>query len=228
MFSVTIDGKEIVVDPGEKILWAALRSGIYIPHLCALKEAELPFGGCRLCFVEVEVNGKREVLTSCSEPVQERMKIYTDTEKVTRLRQMAFELIMSDHHIDCVRCAKRKECELIKIASFLKVKLHPKKLRSLVRDFPIDDSHPLFCFDPGKCVKCGKCVLTCQKEGKSFLDFVYRGFDMEVSTFDHIPLAQTGCESCLGCVQVCPTGALWLKERGGQNDGSTLSDSEGN
>jgi formate dehydrogenase major subunit/NADH-quinone oxidoreductase subunit G len=129
---------------------------------------------------------------------------------------MAFELLMSDHYIDCKNCAKKKECELIKIASSLKVKLNPKKLRSLVRDVPADDSHSLYCFDPKKCVKCGKCVWTCQKEGKSFLDFAYRGFDMVVSTFDHIPLGQTGCESCLACVQVCPTGALWIRERGGQ------------
>lgn len=216
---VIIDDKEIMVNKDEKILWAALRSGIYIPHLCATKEAELPFGGCRLCFVEVEVEGKREMVTSCSEPVRERMKIYTDTEKITRMRRMAFELLMSDHYIDCKRCLKRKECELIKIASFLKMKLTSKKLRSLVRDLPIDDSHPLFAYDPRKCVKCGKCVSMCQRMGKSFLDFENRGFEMIPSTFDHIPLSSTGCESCIDCVKVCPTGALYLKETGGTKDG---------
>ena len=71
-----MDGKEITVKPGEKILWAALRSGIYIPHLCATPGPDLPFGGCRLCFVEIEVDGKREMVAACSEPVRERMKIY--------------------------------------------------------------------------------------------------------------------------------------------------------
>ncbi len=219
MPSLIMDGKEIMAIPGEKILWAALRSGVYIPHLCATPEADLPFGGCRVCFVEIEVDGKREMVTACSEPVRERMKVYTDTDKVTRMRRTAFELIMSDHHIDCKHCAKRRECELIKIASFLKMKLQSKRLRILVRDFPIDDSHPLFAYDPKKCVKCGKCISTCQKYGNSFLDFAYRGFEMVVTTFDHIPLVSTGCESCLECVKACPTGALYLKETGGTKDG---------
>lgn len=219
MPSVIIDGQEITINLGEKILWAALGSGVYIPHLCAMKEADLPFGGCRLCFVEVEVDGKREMVASCSEPIKTGMKIYTDTEKITRLRKMAFELIMSDHHIDCKNCAKRKECELIKIASFLKMKLQPKRLRSIARDFPIDDSHPLFTYDPRKCVKCGKCVWMCHQLERSFLDFENRGFEMIPATFDHIPLSSTGCDSCLECVRVCPTGALYLKEMGDAKDG---------
>ena len=55
--SLTIDGKEIKAKEGEKVLWAALRNGIYIPHLCAIPESPLPFGGCRLCFVEIEGRG---------------------------------------------------------------------------------------------------------------------------------------------------------------------------
>jgi len=219
MPSFTIDGQEITADPGEKILWAALRSGIYIPHLCATEGAELPFGGCRLCLVEVEVKGRREMVTACTEPTREKMKVYARTDKVERMRRMAFELIMSDHHIDCKNCAARKTCHLIKLASSLKMTLQPKTLRSLARDFPIDDSHPFFTHDPRKCVKCGKCVLKCQGMGKSFLDFAYRGFEMVVTTFDHLPHASIGCESCLECVKVCPTGALYLKETGGKADG---------
>ena len=223
MPSLIIDGKEITADPGEKILWAALHSGIYIPHLCATEEAELPFGGCRLCLVEVEVGGRREMVAACSEPVREKMKVYIQTEKLTKMRQTAFELIMSDHHIDCKNCAKRKECQLIRIASSLKMPLQPKRLRSLARDLPIDDSHPLFTNDPRKCVKCGKCVLVCQGLGESFLDFVDRGFEMVVSTFDHLPLGSAGCESCLEFVKVCPTGALYFKETGGMKDEQKIS-----
>jgi formate dehydrogenase major subunit/NADH-quinone oxidoreductase subunit G len=218
MPSLIIDGKEITADPGEKILWVALRSGIYIPHLCAMEGAELPFGGCRLCLVEAEVGGRREVVPACTEPVREQMRIYANTEKIARMRRTAFELIMSDHLIDCKYCAKRKSCELIKISSTLKWSLKPKKLRSLVRDLPVDDSHPLFVFDPKKCIKCAKCIRVCQKLEHSFLDFAYRGFEMVLSTFDHQPLSSLRCESCLECVKVCPTGALFPKETGGVAD----------
>lgn len=213
MIVVFIDEKEVTAEPGEKILWVALRSGISIPHLCALKSEDLAFGGCRLCLVETELAGKRDLVTACSEPVRDRMQVFTKSEKVMRLRRMAFELIMSDHEIDCKNCAKKASCELIRIAALLKVKLKPKRLRSIRRALPTDDSHPFFVYDPKKCVKCGKCVITCERQGKSFLTFAHRGFDMLVSTFDGAPLSATGCESHFECVEVCPTGALFRKDQ---------------
>lgn len=219
MISLTIDGEEVQAERDEKILWVALRAGIYIPHLCAMEGVELPFGGCRLCLVEVEVKGKREMVPACAESVADQMKVYTQTEKVARMRRSAFELIMSDHHIDCKHCAKRRTCELLQIASTLRWSLRPKKLRSLVRDLPADDSHPLFTFDPKKCVKCARCVRVCQGRGNSFLDFAYRGFEMVLSTFDHQPLSSLACDTCAECVKVCPTGALFLKGAEAREDG---------
>ena len=70
MPSVPIDSKEIMANPGEKILWVALRSGIYIPHFCAIEEAELPFGGCRLCLVEVELDGSPVLNVSRYAPLE--------------------------------------------------------------------------------------------------------------------------------------------------------------
>ena len=62
--NLTIDGVNIKALKGEKVLWAARDSGIYIPHLCALRQAEEPHAGCRLCFVEVE--GRPGPVTSCT------------------------------------------------------------------------------------------------------------------------------------------------------------------
>ncbi len=219
MPSLSIDGKEIFAEEGDKILWTALKAGIYIPHLCAEAEAELPFGGCRLCFVEIELNGRSKMVTSCSEPVLDGMKVFTNTKKVIRIRKMAFNLIISDHHLNCKPCAKKKGCELIKIASKLKIPLKTTSMKSLARDLPVDDSHPLFTFDPRKCIKCGKCIFTCQRLGNSFLDFANRGFEMIVTSFDRMPLSSLGCDSCLKCVNVCPTGSLFLKEKGNKENG---------
>lgn len=212
---ITIDGKEIHAEEGERILWAALREGIYIPHLCAMEEADLPFGGCRLCFVELETAGDRRLVAACSEPVREGHRVITKSDNVERLRRMAFELIMSAHQIDCRRCAGKGRCQLLRIASFLKVSLKPHRLRDLSRARAIDDSHALFAYAPDKCVNCGRCVIICEKLGKSFLNFAGRGFETVVTTFDGIPLAETGCADCVECVKKCPTGALFFKEQGG-------------
>ena len=35
--TIFIDGREISAFEGEKLLWVALRNGIYIPNLCAIR-----------------------------------------------------------------------------------------------------------------------------------------------------------------------------------------------
>jgi formate dehydrogenase major subunit len=74
MVNLTIDGKPVAVPEGTTVLQAANAAAIHIPTLCdhpALK----PFGGCRLCLVEVE--GMRTLQPSCTMPVSEKMNIRT-------------------------------------------------------------------------------------------------------------------------------------------------------
>ncbi len=67
--SITIDGKPITAQKGAKLLWVALDNGIDIPNLCAMKDQKMPSASCRLCFVEVK--GKPEPVTACTEKVFE-------------------------------------------------------------------------------------------------------------------------------------------------------------
>ncbi|MCP4646106.1 MAG: 2Fe-2S iron-sulfur cluster binding domain-containing protein, partial [bacterium] len=54
--SLQIDGKEVKAQEGMTVLEAAQSAGISIPTLCHHEKLE-PFGGCRICIVEVEVRG---------------------------------------------------------------------------------------------------------------------------------------------------------------------------
>ena len=209
MVTLTIDGIRVRAPRGERLLWAALDNSIYIPNLCAIREADLPFGACRLCFVEIE--GRESLVTACSEPVEEGMVVHTRTPRVDRLRRTAFELLLSHHHLDCHNCPKNKNCELQRIASRLGFRLKLQRFRPIPRSLPIDSSHPLFIYDPNKCVLCGKCVWVCQEHGIGAIDFAFRGIDTRVSTFDNVPLIDSKCDSCLQCVDVCPVGALVRK-----------------
>jgi NADH dehydrogenase/NADH:ubiquinone oxidoreductase subunit G len=53
MITITINGKEISLDKPISVLQAARQSGIKIPTMCD-HEILKPYGGCRLCVVEVE------------------------------------------------------------------------------------------------------------------------------------------------------------------------------
>ena len=210
--SLTIDGKEIKAKEGEKVLWAALRNGIYIPHLCAIPESPLPFGGCRLCFVEIE--GRGAPVNSCTEPVREGMVVQTKTEKVLRLVRTAFELILSTHPLNCKDCPANKRCALQDIARQMGFKLKSKRFRKITRQLPIDDSQSQFTLNPNLCVFCGQCVYVCNEVVKvGAINFNFRGLNAQVGTFGGEPLAESGCTSCLKCVEVCPVGAFSLKEK---------------
>lgn len=211
LVTLTINGEKISAPAGEKLLWTALENGIYIPNLCAIREKPEPNAACRLCFVEVE--GEKEPVTACAVEVSDGMVVNTRGKKALALARAGFDLLMASHALDCAHCSANGHCELQKIAKVLKCSLKPRRLRLLLRDLPVDDSHPLFTLDPNKCVLCGKCVWECQKHReKALLGFAHRGFERVVTTFADEPVGKERCLDCAACVRVCPTGALAFKE----------------
>jgi formate dehydrogenase major subunit/NADH-quinone oxidoreductase subunit G len=210
--SLTIDGKKVTAPEGEKVLWAALDNGIYIPNLCALRDAAEPTAACRLCFVEVE--GYNKPVTACTEPIREGMVVNTKGPNALRLARTGFELIMASHPVDCANCASNGVCELQIIARHLSIKLKSKRFRKLLRELPIDSSSPELVYDPNKCVVCGRCVWICRERlGIGALGFAHRGFMRIMTTFGDRPIGETDCTVCAQCVLACPTGALTLKDQ---------------
>jgi bidirectional [NiFe] hydrogenase diaphorase subunit len=211
LIRLTIDGKQISAPAGEKLLWVALENSIYIPNLCAIRDKPGPDASCRLCWVEVE--GEKRPVPACAVAIADGMIVNTKGEKSLALARAGFELLMASHALDCVHCNASGRCELQKIAKVLKYSLKPKQLRLLLRDLPIDNSNPLFNYDPNKCVLCGRCVWECRKQGeKAVLGFAYRGFERRLTTFGDEPISEK-CRDCSRCVKACPMGALAMKDR---------------
>jgi bidirectional [NiFe] hydrogenase diaphorase subunit len=208
--TIILEGKEIKAKANSRLLWAALDNGFFIPNLCAIQNIPKPVAACRLCFVEVA--GQAEPVTACTEPVVDGMTVKLQSPKISRLRKSSFDLLLSNHRLDCSHCDKNKRCDLQKIARSEHFKLTNKHLKKIDFNLPVDSSHPLFSFDRNKCILCGKCVRVCQQDGEGVLDFSYRGISTIVSTFAGTALSETACNSCLACVAVCPVSALYLKQ----------------
>jgi bidirectional [NiFe] hydrogenase diaphorase subunit len=205
---LTIDDVQVKAEKGTKILEAALKAGIYIPNLCYLPDAELPFGGCRLCYVEVEGRG---LVTACTLPATDGIVIHTQTPAVERLRRTAFKLLIAYHDLDCRNCWKNKRCDLQKMAAKVKVKLKtPEDFRDLPAEpVPLDTTNPFVTYDPNRCILCGKCVCVCaRRNGEPLLDFVSRGHKTRIRMSSDISLFEEKCPDCAECAAVCPTAAL--------------------
>jgi predicted molibdopterin-dependent oxidoreductase YjgC len=207
--NLTIDGTPIQAKKGEKLLFAALDAGIYIPNLCAIRDVA-PHAGCRLCLVEIE--GWPDPTTACTEEVVEGMIVRTDTPHIRRLQRTAFELLIASHTVNCKNCPKHSKCEMHHIAAFLKTSLKTRRLRKKERHYLIDDSHNEIILDRNKCVLCGKCVWACvEKRGIGAINYSFRSDRTIIDTFCGDRLADTACDGCGLCADLCPVGSISRK-----------------
>lgn len=208
--TVFIEGREIRIKAKSNLLYAALDNGYYIPNLCSIRANDTPLASCRLCFVEI--SGRPEPVTACTESVFDGMEIKLNSPRIRRLRKSSFDLLVSNHRLDCNHCNRNKHCDLQQIARSQHFGLGHSKLQRIDFDIPVDSSHKLFSLDRNKCVLCGRCIWICRQNGSGVLDFAFRGIRTIISTFAGIPLGETACNSCLQCVAVCPVGALYYND----------------
>ena len=174
-----IDGKEVVAKEGMTLLEAALSAGISIPTLCHHPQLE-PYGGCRLCSVEVEVRGWARLVVSCVYPVEQGLVVRTRSKKVDRSRRMILELLL----------AHAPDSEV---------------LLDLAREYGADRDR--FRKQASFCIHCGLCVRYCAEvKKKNAVGFVDRGTRKEISFIPEI--ASKECWDCKECFPLCPTSYL--------------------
>lgn len=179
MITLKINGLEVSVEPGTTVLEAAQFLGFPIPTLCHL-EGLTPYGACRLCVVEIGKSPNSKLVTACTYPVEEGLRVRTASARVIQARKMILELLLAS-------CPQSKTIQ--DLASAYEVR--QQRFRQEYED----------------CILCGRCVRMCHEQmtGKA-IGFRNRGQGRSIGTpFDK---SSEECRLCGGCMYVCPACSL--------------------
>jgi NADH-quinone oxidoreductase subunit G/NADP-reducing hydrogenase subunit HndD len=202
--NIEVNNKIIQAQAGDTILDALKRNGMSVPTLCYLKDL-FPSGACRMCVVELE--GARNLVTACSYPAAEGMKIKTHSDRVIHARKTIVELLLSNHPDDCLYCIRNNRCELQTLAA--QHNITERRISGKKNEYKLDISSASIVRDPAKCILCGRCVRVCEEvEGVSAIDFAGRGNQTIIETAFRKGMNVSSCINCGQCITVCPTGAL--------------------
>lgn len=177
----TINEQSVEAGPGWTVLDTARHYGIEIPTLCH-HGSVTPSGACRLCMVELRQGDWSKLVASCIYPVQEGIRIYTETPRVDNVRRWIFEMLLS-------YCPASSE------------------IRAMAAKYGVTSTR-FSSEDPERtCMVCGLCARVCEEVvGLSAIAVVDRGVHKKVGSPYFKPTDV--CVACGCCVSVCPTSAM--------------------
>ncbi len=179
MINLKINGVDVSVEEGTTLLEAATFLGFPIPTLCHM-EGLSPYGACRLCLVEIGEDPKTKLVSSCTYPAEEGLKVRTASSRVLKARKMMIELLLAS-------------CPQSKTIQDLAAKFEVRQQR--------------FKQEHEDCILCGLCVRMCEEQMMAkAIGFRGRGENRSIGTpFD---MTSDVCRQCGGCIYVCPACSL--------------------
>jgi NADH dehydrogenase/NADH:ubiquinone oxidoreductase subunit G len=179
MITFRMNGLEVKAEEGSTLLDVAKFYGLEIPTLCH-NDGLTPFGGCRLCVVEIGEGLRTKLVSSCTYLAEEGLVVRTDSARVWKSRRMMIELMLA-------------------MAPGSKV------LQDMASQFGVTQVR----FTPrnGECVLCGLCTRICAEQmDAEAIGFQQRGHKRKISTpFD---MRSDVCRLCGACMYICPACQL--------------------
>jgi NADH-quinone oxidoreductase subunit G len=202
--AITVNGAPVDAKPGELVIDACERNGVYIPRFC-YHPRMAPVGMCRMCLVNIDTGRGPALQPSCMIRVAPNMAVDTEAPNVKKAQDGVLEFLLINHPLDCPVCDKGGECPLQDQtmaygpgeSRFVEEKRHFEK------PIPISD---LVYLDRERCILCDRCTRFAKEvAGDPLIHFMERGSNTEVNTFPDDPFSSYFSGNT---VQICPVGAL--------------------
>jgi NADH-quinone oxidoreductase subunit G len=207
VITLTIDGKQVEVEPGTTVLEAAAQMGIEIPHYCYHPDIGVD-GNCRMCLVQLGEN-TRKLPISCMTPCGDGMDVKTDSPAVVKARKGVLEFLLINHPLDCTICDQAGECPLQDYtyrfgpgdSRFVEHK--NKKPKKVVFSDKV-------LFDAERCILCTRCVrFFTEKRDCKPLGIRNMGGKNEITLAPEGPIDDP---YQMNIIDICPVGALTSRD----------------
>ena len=201
--TLTVDGRQVEVEPGATILDACDALGIDTPTICYAPNLT-PVNACRVCVVELD--GSRTLVPACSRPAEQGMEVRTDTDRVRHSRRMVLEMLATSTDL-----SQAPEIDGWSRRYGVDATRYPPRPDEPARPVKVQDD--LYVRDYDKCLLCYKCVEACGDDAQFTFAIAVagRGGEAGISTEFDVTLPESACVYCGNCIGVCPTNALQFK-----------------
>ncbi|MCC6725150.1 MAG: (2Fe-2S)-binding protein, partial [Saprospiraceae bacterium] len=203
--TITIDGKAVQAEDGERLIQVIRRAGIDVPSLCYFEHIDPPLGTCRVC--TVLVNGKP--MASCTSKARNGMSVTVHDPELNDTRKAMVEMLFAEGNHFCPACEKSGDCDLQGMGYELGVQM--TRFPHLFVDRLIDYHPKRMVIEHNRCIRCRRCVdevLT--EDGKRVFSFANRGNDTEVA-IDYEQEAKLTEEQAIRAMHICPTGSILVR-----------------
>lgn len=219
--NLQVNGIGVSVPAYVRVLQALREAGFNVPTLC-YDERVGPKGTCRMCLVEVTIDGKTQTVASCTAFASEGAKIETHTAAIKDYRRTLLELLLSETsaprkfpdndptaHSEFYRAVREYDAK-------------PDAFPKLERRKPAPDPNPFIQRDYDLCIACYRCTNICNEwEQAGAITVDGRGQDSQIFSFFGNQLLDSPCTFCGQCINTCPTGALTDRKLAGVDVFST-------
>jgi coenzyme F420-reducing hydrogenase gamma subunit/ferredoxin len=206
---LTIDDREILFIEGETVMQAALKAGIYIPHLCFNPEFT-PNGSCKIC--TCEINGRMK--SACCTLAQPGMQVKNETHELTMMRRTLLQMLFVEGNHYCPFCERSGNCQLQALAYDLGMTELNFPQFNAKRE--VDASHPDIMLDHNRCIFCELCIRASKEvDHKDIFCIAGRSINKRLvvnSKSGH--LKDTPMQVTDRSAHICPVGCIIIKGEG--------------